>query len=283
MRVIALLASFNEARFIGGCIEHLARQGVEAYLLDNSSTDRTVKIAEQYRGRGLTGLETIERGGVYRWKKILQRKEDLAQTLDADWFIHMDPDEVRLPPRPDITLAQAFAEVEAQGYNAVNFMEFSFMPTRESPDHDHADFEKTMRWYYPMLPSFPHRLNAWKKQPQRVDLASSGGHVVSFPGLKMYPQSFPMRHYLLLSIPHAIEKYLGKEFDAEEIKSGWHRWRSGLTEEMLQLPSKTELRAYLSDDQLDPSEPRKRHYLAEIWAAAQEQKKANEQHAAKSA
>jgi glycosyltransferase involved in cell wall biosynthesis len=272
MRVIALLASHNEERFIGGCIQHLARQGIQSYLLDNSSTDRTLEIAGQYLGGGLIDIETIERKEVYPWTKILQRKEELAMELDADWFMHADPDEVRLPPHSGTTLQKALAEVDDQGYNAVNFMEFAFVPTLESPDHDHPRFQQTMRWYYPMLPSFPHRLTAWKRQPRRVDLAGSGGHVVKFPGLKMYPRSFPMRHYLFLSIPHAMEKFLARKYDPEEVKKGWHRWRSGLTREMLKLPSEKELRFYTSDDQLDASEPRKRHYLADIWAAAQRRK-----------
>jgi glycosyltransferase involved in cell wall biosynthesis len=278
MRVIALVATYNEERFIGGCIDHLARQGVETYLLDDSSTDRTVEIAERYRGRGLVDIEKYQRPGFFSLVEQCRRKEELAATLDADWFIHIDADEIRLPPHSGTTLQQALAEADAQGYNAVNFMEFAFVPTLEAPDHDHPDFQKTMRWYYPMLPSFPHRLNAWKRQSRRVDLASSGGHVIKFPKLKMYPKSFPMRHYLFLSIPHAREKFLGRKYDPEEVKKGWHRWRSRLTREMLKLPSEKELRVYVSDDQLDPSEPRKRHYLAEIWAAAQ-QRKENE-HAA---
>jgi glycosyltransferase involved in cell wall biosynthesis len=45
MRVIALLAAYNEERFIAGCIEHLFQQSVDVYLIDNSSTDNTVTIA----------------------------------------------------------------------------------------------------------------------------------------------------------------------------------------------------------------------------------------------
>ena len=264
MRVIALLAAYNEERFIGGCIEHLARQGVEVYLLDDSSTDHTVEIAEGYRGRGLIGLEAMERDGTFCLGKQLRRKEDLAESLDADWFIHVDADEIRLPPRPGITLGQALAGADAEGYNAVNFVEFTFTPTRESPDHDHADFQKTMRWYYPFLPAFPHRLNAWKKQPGRVDLDGRGGHLVSFPGLRMYPQSFPMRHYLFLSIPHVIEKYIRRKFDPVEAKRGRGGWRRWLTEEMLQLPSESQMRAYGLDGLLDPSQPLKRHLIAPL-------------------
>ena len=142
------------------------------------------------------------------------------------------------------------------------------MPTLESPNHDHAHYEQTMKWYYPFLPFFPNRLTAWKKQPKRIDLASSGGHVVSFQGIKQHAVSFPMRHYIFLSLDHALEKYIGKEYDSEEINAGWHRWRSGLTEDMLRLPSQSELRPYHLDETLDASSPRQRHFLAEVWAKA---------------
>ena len=138
VRVVALLATHNEERFITGCLEHLIGQGVEVYLIDNCSADRTVEIAERYLGHGLIDIETFPRAeGVYKWRSILERKEQLATMLEADWFMHVDADEIRLPPHSARTLAQTFAEVDAQGYNAVNFLEFTFVPTREAPDHDH--------------------------------------------------------------------------------------------------------------------------------------------------
>ncbi len=263
VRAVAILAAYNEERFIGGCLEHLFEQGVEAYLIDNCSTDRTVEIAERYLGRGLIGIETFPRAEVHKWQQILERKEELAATLEADWFIHLDPDEIRLPPRSDCTLAQAFAEVEAQGYNAVNFMEYVFIPTQEEPDHDHPRFQETMRWYYPFQRSFPewhpHRRNAWKRQPEKVDLASRAGHRVRYPGLRMYPEFFKMRHYIFLSVPHALSKYMNRKQDPAALKKGWASLRAGLTPEKIKLPSQKELRPYTSDDELDPSNPRTQH------------------------
>lgn len=267
MRAIAILATYNEERFIAGCLRHLFEQGVEVYLIDNCSTDNTVPIAETFRDRGLIAIEKLPREGIYSWRPILKRKEQLAASLEADWFMHVDADEIRLPPRSDVTLAQAFEEVDAQGYNAVNFLEFTFIPTRESPDHDHSDFQKTMRWYYPFLPFSPHRLNAWKRQPGPVNLAWSGGHKVRFRELRRYPIPFRMRHYLYLSVPHAISKYVERRYDQSEVRDGWHGWRASLRPEMIKLPVQAELRNYLSDDQLDSSNPRAKHYLAEIWAA----------------
>jgi glycosyltransferase involved in cell wall biosynthesis len=263
-RIIALLAVYNEERFIAASLDHLINQGLQVYLIDNSSTDQTVAIAERYLGKGLIGIDEFPRAGVYSWKPILQHKEYLASTLDADWFMHVDADEIRLSPYSNTTLAQAISKVDAQGFNAVNFMEFTFIPTKESPDHDHSNFQETMRWYYPFLPSFPHRLNAWKRQSNPVDLARSGGHRVQFPGLNMYLESFRMRHYLFLSIPHAIQKYVNRVYDPLEVERGWHNWRSKIESWMMDLPSQNEMRTYQSDVQLDASNPRVKHFFDEL-------------------
>jgi glycosyltransferase involved in cell wall biosynthesis len=261
MRVLAILAAYNEERFIAPCLEHLFSQGVEVYLIDNSSTDRTVSIAESFIGKGLIGIENLPREGKFSLTTQLKRKEQLFSELEADWYIHLDADEIRLPPSSNRTLAQAFQQVGEQGYNAINFFEYTFVPTREAPDHDHSEYQKTMRWYYPFLPSYPHRLNAWKRQPVAINLSNSGGHRVQFPELRMYPENFVMRHYLYLSVSHALSKYVKRSYDEYEIKTGWHSWRARLLPDSIELPSQSELRKYISDDLLDSSNPRKYHYL----------------------
>jgi hypothetical protein len=258
MRVVAILATYNEERFIAPCLEALFRQGIRAYLIDNDSTDRTVAIARSYLGRGLLGVENLPHDGTYRWSSLLQRKEQLAATIEADWFMHIDADEIYPSPRPGVTLAEIFGEVEGQGYNAVNFLQFSFIPTTEAPEHDHPQFLETMRWYYPFMPSFPHLIRAWKRQSVPIELARSGGHLVNFPGRNLYPQSLPMRHYHFLSVPHAIRKY-SRRYDPAEMQNGWHGWRATLTPEMIKLPSQAELSTYISDYELDAANPRTRH------------------------
>lgn len=261
MRALALIAAYNEERFIGGCLEHLFSQGIEAYLCDNDSTDGTVAIAERYLGAGLRAIERIPRDGMFRWREILRRKEALASELEADWFLHLDPDEVPLGPRSDQALAEGLAEADAEGYNAVDFSELTFVPTREFPDHDHPDFRRTMRWYYPFAPADPHRVIAWKRQAQPFDLASSGGHLIQFSGRRISPRRFRLLHYLFLSRAHAIGKYVNKVYDPEEVRDGWHGWRATLSAGDVQLPSQTALRTTLTDDDLDPSSPRTSHWL----------------------
>jgi hypothetical protein len=94
-----------------------------------------------------------------------------------------------------------------------------------------------------------------------VELAWSGGHQVRFPGLRMVPTSFPMRHYLFLSPAHAVRKYVQQTYDPAELALGWHRARSRLRAEDVVLQDEAELRLYTSDDRLDASSPLRRHPL----------------------
>jgi Glycosyl transferase family 2 len=268
VQIVAIVQTYNEQRFIGGCLDHLAEQGISAYLVDNESTDDTVAIAETRLGRNLIGIESLPRDGNYSQRNQLTRKEELAQSLDADWFIHVDADERRVATEPGRTLAEALAEVDEAGFNAVNFLEFTFIPTREAPDHDHPEYEQTMRHYYPFLPRFPHRLNAWKRQEGPVALTPSGGHVIRFPGLRMAPQSMYSRHYIFLNAAHAASKFGPGRYAPEEVEQGWHEWRARMDPAKIVLPSERELRRYDSDHLLDPSKPRTTH-IAEKWAPRQ--------------
>jgi hypothetical protein len=121
-----------------------------------------------------------------------------------------------------------------------------------------------MRFYYPFVPSLPQRLNAWKRQEERVDLAWKGGHRVQFPGLRMAPRHLVMRHYLFLSVEHAVEKYLQRGgYVTSGLERGWHSWRARLDPERIALPRQSELRRYVSDDLLDRAEPWVKEVLAD--------------------
>jgi glycosyltransferase involved in cell wall biosynthesis len=264
MRILALIATYNEERFIAGCLEHLFEQGVEAYLCDNGSTDATVAIASRYLGAGLRAIEHIPRHGVFQWRNILERKEALANELSADWFMHLDADEIPLAPRHGQRLVEAFSDADAAGYNAIQFSELTFVPTREDPDHDHSEFRRTMRWYYSFAPRKLHLVRAWKRQSRRVDLANSGGHAVAFEGRTISPECGRMCHYLFLSRGHAVRKYVHRTYDPAEVRDGWHGWRASITPETIRLPSRSQLKTAGDDDDLDVSSPRTEHCV--LWS-----------------
>jgi glycosyltransferase involved in cell wall biosynthesis len=261
MRIIGIVAAYNEELLIEACLKHHFEQGIEIYLVDNESTDGTVDIARQHLGHGLVGIDSFPRGKVFDWSAMLRHKQELAFTLDADWFIHLDTDEMRLPPEPGQTLAQALEAVDQAGYNAVNFLEFTFIPTREAPDHAHTRFQETMHWYYPYLPMLPHRVNAWKRQPAPVDLVKYGGHNVVFPQQFIYPVSFHMRHYQFLSKAYAEQKYAHRRHVLKELAYDKHRWREQLNPDTIRLPSCAQLHKITEDGRLDITRPRLTHYI----------------------
>jgi hypothetical protein len=274
MRAIALIATYNERRFIAPCIEHLVGQGVDVYLIDNESTDDTVQRAEPYLGHGLLAIETLPRADIFSLSSILRRKEQLSADLEADWFIVQDADEFRTAPTTGHTLVEALHHVDCAGFNAVEFTEFSFMPTIEAPDHDHPLFQETLLSYYAFIPRQQHRITAFKKQPMPVDLVVDAGHRATFDGRRVWPEPFQQRHYLCLSRAHAGEKYLGRVRTAVESGRGWGGWRNTVaayTEpaavDLLELPTARQLRSYNPDDRLDDPEPRGSHLWMETWAA----------------
>ena len=262
-RVVAVLTTRNEERFIAGCLENLFRQGVQVYVCDNQSTDRTLEIAQRYSGAGLIGFESIPHSGWYRWEHLLRRKEELFQSLEADWFMHVDADEIHLPPTSYSSLVSAIAAADALGSNAIEFSEFTFIPTREAPNHDNPNYQDTLRTYYPFRPSSPHCVRAYKKQDGPMEIAWSGGHLVRFGGpVRLYPERFRMKHYLFLSADHAARKYVGRRYLSEEvIGRGWHGWRPRLRSEDIRLPDATKVRATATDDDLDEANPWSAHWL----------------------
>jgi hypothetical protein len=68
-------------------------------------------------------------------------------------------------------------------------------------------------------------VKGWKPQPAPVDLAGSGGHDVVFPGRRVFPYKFPIRHYPIRSQAHGERKILAERksrFDPAERARGWH-------------------------------------------------------------
>jgi hypothetical protein len=255
---------------------------VEVFLLDNESTDHSVEIANSFRNKNLIGIDTIPRGGSKNLLGNLLTKEKLVDRLDCDWVLNTDVDEIRFSPWSDTTLKEAVEVVEGLGFNAVNFMEFTFVPTEESPDHEHEQFLETMRYYYPFARKYPQRINLWRKQPRptppprwkrglkrilgqvgsgaSIDLHSSGGHEAKFPNRVLYPVDFIMRHYMVLSFDHAIRKYV-KIKNSEERPKGWHQWRGRADDSTFRLPRQEELLYFNSNQDLNPSSARREHLI----------------------
>ena len=260
MRIVALLAVRNEERYLERCLEHHLQQEIETCVIDNGSTDRTLEIARSFLDRGVIRIEHLPFSGVFELETQLRCKERLAGEIGADWFIHCDADEIRQAPKPYATLREGIEAVDRRGYNAIDFDEFVFLPTTDDESLEGRDYVEAMRYYYYFEPDSPdrYRTNAWKRHAQ-LDLHTLAGHKALFPGLNVCPEPFILRHYIVLSRAHAIEKYAARNFSATERAKSWHGDRASFRADAIHFPSKARLKKLDPGADFDKSAPWKRH------------------------
>lgn len=261
--VLAILSVHDEARFIRPQLEHLASQGVETFVLCDRSPEPVLEVIESFRGRGVIGSRLYPPRDFYDWEGILREKQTIAASHAHDWILIGDVDEFRMSEKPGETLGETVARVDADGYNAINFAEYVFVPTREHPDHDHPDFLRSMQAYYAFMPHPQHRRTLFKKTGQAFEFVHTGGHRVDFAGLRVYPENLPMRHYLYLSLAHFEEKYHARIHSQRETERGWHGWRAAGTRARVSLPAEAELKMYDPGApwDLDAAHPRTEHLV----------------------
>jgi glycosyltransferase involved in cell wall biosynthesis len=262
MRVVALLGVRNEQPYLERCLRHLYEQGIETCVIDNASTDGSLEICRSFCDKGVIRIEHLPFTGVFELETQLVLKERLAAEIDADWFLHCDADEIRHAPGRYATLREGIEAVDRQGYNAIDFDEFVFLPTADDESFEGRDYVEEMRHYYYFKPDSPDRdrINAWKKTGQ-VDLRTWAGHRVLFPGLRVWPESFLLRHYIVLSRSHAMEKYGRRLFSPGELARSWHRDRAAFRGDALRFPSKDRLKRLDTPHAFDKSEPWSEHPL----------------------
>jgi glycosyltransferase involved in cell wall biosynthesis len=223
--VVAIVAAYNEADVIGQVVGDLIAQGVQVYLLDDGSTDGTVAAVEPYRGRGLLGIERRDGGGAgFEWERILSRKAELARELDADWFIHHDADELRESPWPHLSLREAVRMVDGLGFNAIDSARLDFWPVHDG-FRPGDDVRRAFTHWAPPAAYDRLQIRCWKRTDAPVDLVSSGGHEVRFPGRRVFPIRFLLRHYPIRGQAHGERKVFRERrprFAEHERARGWH-------------------------------------------------------------
>jgi glycosyltransferase involved in cell wall biosynthesis len=226
-RVAAIMTTFNEQDIIRPTIERLLADGITVYLIDNWSTDATAERVGEFVERGLVSVERFPPDGPptgYAWTVLLSKVADVAASLDVDWCIHHDVDERRDPPWPGMGLRDAIFRVDRAGFNAIDHTLVEFRPIDDLyPDGaELSEYFRKFEWV-PSSASAP-QVQAWKNE-RPVDLATSGGHDVGFPGRRVFPFNFLLRHYPIRSQQHGERKVFEERqsrYPEEELDRGWH-------------------------------------------------------------
>lgn len=227
--VVAIIAAYNEADIIEHVVADLIDQGVRVYFMDDGSTDSTVATVERHLGHGVVGIERLAQTGKdgaqpdFDWERILRRKTELAAELDASWFIHSDADEFRESPWSHLSLRDAIQHVDALGFNAIDFTGLEFGPVHDR-FRSGDDVRDAFTRYAEFAPYDRVQVRCWKKTDS-IDLASSGGHEARFPGRRVFPLRFILRHYPIRGQRHGERKVFQERrnrFRDEERARGWH-------------------------------------------------------------
>jgi len=255
----AILAVRDEAVHISRMLDDYIDQGIDVVVIDNGSTDDTLAICRPYLGRGLLAIEHQPWQGVFDLSAQLAAKQAVVAKLPHEWVIHADADEWLQSPVEGESLLEGIARLSAEGFNVVNFEEFAFIPTEVDPAHD--DYRQAILHYYYFAPAKNRRMLAWKRAAGLSNL-DSGGHRLRGGEIQLAPETFIMRHYLVLSYPHAVAKYVGKNFADEDLERGWHRNRQDLSAERLRLPTAESLKRlpHWLSKQFDRTSPLAKHY-----------------------
>jgi len=269
MLVTAILAIRNEEAYLANCLRHLVRNQIDFVIIDNGSSDSSAQI---YRRRefsaNLVDVQDLPFAGVFSLTQQLRRKMQVIDTLDTDWVVHLDADEVMHSYREGESLNEALCRLDAQDWNVVNFDEFVFLPV----GHDYvpeATEHQPISHYYFFEPFAPRLMRAWKKA-SGFSLAKHGGHLLDGAGLRLAAERFALRHYMVRSQEHALHKYTTRFFAPEDLALGWHGFRANQPSKAFALPPEGCLKRLDKTDKrnLDRSEPWTAHYWQRFQAEA---------------
>ena len=226
-RALAVVTAYNERDVIVQTVGRLLDGGMEVHLLDNWSADDTVELVQAAYGERVS-VERFPADGpsaTYDWIAILDRVEAVTRERPCDWAIHQDADEIRESPWPGVGLRDALYAVHVAGFNCVDHTVLNFRPTDDCFT-DGADLAAHFRWCeFPAHQSDFMQLKAWSAPGAAVGLSIDGGHQVRFPGRRIFPYKFLLRHYPIRSQRHGERKVLRDRrtrWNRAERARGWH-------------------------------------------------------------
>jgi hypothetical protein len=225
--VAAIINTYNEADIIETVVGYLSQQGIAVHLFDNWSTDGTHEKCEHLlRSGACASLQRfpVAPTGHYQWAAQLENTAQFAASLDADWVLHYDADEIRCAPWRGLSLREGIAFVDSLGYNAIDFTVLNFAFT-EAVSPQSFDADEVAFYEFGRHPSYFTQVKAWRSKGRIVELSSSGGHEAIFSDRRIFPLKFLTKHYPLRSKAQATRKILTERlprFVSERQSLGWH-------------------------------------------------------------
>lgn len=229
LKVCAIVSTYNEQDIILQVCKYLLDQGLYVHLIDNWSTDLTLKIIKKIALKEKKLSYEVfpdEDRNQYEWFKILDRKLAFSEQRDYDWYIHYDADEIREGCWQETGIVQNIQLIDELGFNAIDHTVLDFRPVNDRFNENKNPQEVFNFFEFGKRPGHFEQVKAWKKKKNiSYDLSSSGGHIISFQGARVFPYKFLLRHYPLRSLEQMKKKIFQDRlprFKSERRKYGWH-------------------------------------------------------------
>ncbi len=259
--MLAVLCVRNEVSRIGNCLTHLIDNGIRYAVIDHGSTDGTADLLREPRLRsGLEAQVTLPWDGEFHLGRQMQAKQEIVEAVSADWYLHLDADEIPHSYVEGEKLQGSVARLDLDGYNCIDFNEFMFLPI-DHPYRENAGSWQEMRDYYFFEPSRPRLVRAIKAK-SGLSFGGSVGHRPNGSELNYPQERLVLRHYAFLDQAHAGQKYVDRAFSTAELAAGYHANRVGYESDAYRFPPRSMLKrlAHPASRDFDRSDPKTSHY-----------------------
>ncbi len=226
-KVAAVIHGYNESDILAEVFDHLGRQGIEVHYFDNWSTDGSWDIANKMLLEGRIAHCTrfpSAPGDQYEWHEQLTHTTDYAKTLNADWIMHHDADEIRVSPWSHVRMVDAISFIDSLGYNVIDFTVIDFRFNKENSAVEGSYESNLNHFEFGRRPGHFLQMKCWKNNVE-ANLAKSGGHNVEIPEKNVFPLKFLLKHYSLRNKGQATKKIFEDRlprFSSEKEKYNWH-------------------------------------------------------------
>lgn len=259
LSIAAIVAVHNSEKTLQTVLAHLAKNGIDAFVLDHGSTDRTSEILEIESARAVKEIINVPFDGVFRLAAQLSAKEEIARKLTADWIIHLDSDEIMESPREGESLRGMIERLSSENFDVIDCDEFVFVP-KKADDSEPLNFIDDLQDYYYFSPPGRSLHRVQRRVHAELNWSSTGGHRLPLLGRRLSSERIRLRHYIGVSFAHLQSQYLGRVFSADELMLGWHAKRVASSTQFVQQPDKEKL-FNLSRDGWRTDNPHHNHLL----------------------
>jgi hypothetical protein len=265
MSAAAVICVRQDDAYFESCLKQLIAHGVDYAILDNGMGPEARALLDRpsYRER-LRELWPLPFAGAFELERQIEAKERMFETLDTDWLVHLDVDEAMHACVEGERLIDSLARVDVAGFNAVNFDEFVFLPL-DAAYAPGAAVQPICAYYFFEPSPGPRLVRARKKGAGLSMTAPNGqgaGHQLFGNDLRLAPENFVLRHYIVGDQEHARRKYTARVFAERELARGWHGNRTGHAPEAFTFPPLRMLKRLPepASRAFDRSDPKRTHY-----------------------